>query len=80
MTDEKAMLRQQLDADEVQWEAVAGTGGEIEFGRVSDQSGRSFYLLRGRNGDVLVFTESEWGAWLRGVRDGEFDLPGSAGV
>jgi hypothetical protein len=29
-----------------------------------------------RQGPVLVFTPSEWAAFLGGVRDGEFDLGG----
>ena len=30
---------------------------------------------KNRNGSVIMFTPDEWGAFLRGVRDGEFDLP-----
>ena len=30
---------------------------------------------KNRNGPVIMFTPNEWGAFLRGVRDGEFDLP-----
>jgi len=30
------------------------------------------------DGAVLVFTPSEWDAFSRGVRDGEFDLPGAS--
>jgi hypothetical protein len=28
-----------------------------------------------RNGPVLVFTASEWDAFISGARDGEFELP-----
>lgn len=28
-----------------------------------------------RSGPVLVFTASEWRAFVAGVRDGQFDLP-----
>jgi hypothetical protein len=28
-----------------------------------------------RNGPVLIFTASEWDAFIAGARDGEFELP-----
>ena len=31
-----------------------------------------------QHGAVLLFTATEWQAFLNGVRDGEFDLPGAA--
>lgn len=30
---------------------------------------------KNRDGEALRFTRSEWNAFLRGARDGEFDLP-----
>jgi hypothetical protein len=30
---------------------------------------------KNRNGPVIMFTPDEWDAFLRGARDGEFDLP-----
>jgi hypothetical protein len=35
--------------------------------------GERFWLLKDRNGTVLVFDEHEWGAFLRAAREGEFD-------
>ncbi|WP_007024734.1 DUF397 domain-containing protein [Saccharomonospora iraqiensis] len=50
----------------------------VEFAFLTQGDGATYVALR-RAGDpdgtVLVFTPSEWDAFLAGVRDGEFDRP-----
>ena len=31
---------------------------------------------KNRDGGMLIFTDAEWAAFIGGVKDGEFDLPG----
>ncbi len=60
--------------------ATAGTDGAatVEFAFLTQGDETTYVALR-RAGDpdgtVLVFTPSEWDAFLAGARDGEFDRP-----
>jgi hypothetical protein len=61
--------------DPVVWRKSAASGAngcvEVAFigGRVAIRDSKD------RRGPVLLFTRTEWRAFLRGARDGEFDLP-----
>ncbi|MGW0435218.1 DUF397 domain-containing protein [Micromonospora sp. NPDC003197] len=53
-----------------------GSGNCVEAGSVRDGSGR--YAVRDskdRGGPILVFADGGWGAFLAGLKHGEFDLP-----
>jgi predicted secreted Zn-dependent protease len=54
----------------------SGTCVEVSFaeGKVAVSDSKNL------PGPVLVFTESEWQAFLEGVRHGEFDLPEASGA
>ncbi len=53
------------------------SGGPVEYAFVTH--GNAIYAVLRQSlesdGTVLVFTPSEWDAFLLGVRDGEFDRP-----
>jgi Domain of unknown function (DUF397) len=51
----------------------SGAGGCVEVAILEDQV--AVRDAKGRAGSVLVFTPTEWEAFLGGARDGEFDLP-----
>ncbi|WP_306988853.1 DUF397 domain-containing protein [Amycolatopsis thermophila] len=78
--DEKERVRVELDLSGARWQA---TGGELEFAHVEHVDGRVYTALRKAtdpDGTVLVFTPSEWDAFVAGARDGEFhDLAGLSG-
>jgi hypothetical protein len=59
-----------FDLTRVEWRA-AEVGGDIEVGFVDDLIG----LRNAKDPDspVLIFTPSEWEAFLAGAKDGEFD-------
>jgi hypothetical protein len=52
-----------------------GGGGCVEAGPLADGSGRIALRHSRRPADaVIVYTRSEWDAFLEGVRTGEFDF------
>ena len=75
--DDKAGVRTELDLTGARWQR---TGGELEFAHVEHDDGLVYTALRKvteADGTVLVFTPSEWDAFVAGARDGEFhDLAG----
>ncbi|OXM66644.1 MULTISPECIES: DUF397 domain-containing protein [Amycolatopsis] len=75
--DDKVRVREELDLTGARWQA---TGGELEFAHVEHTDGLVYTALRKAtdpDGTVLVFTPSEWDAFVAGARDGEFhDLAG----
>jgi hypothetical protein len=51
------------------------TGDCVEVGPLSDGSGRvAVRHSHHREGSILVFTKTEWAAFIGGVREGEFDF------
>ncbi|WAL64342.1 DUF397 domain-containing protein [Amycolatopsis cynarae] len=81
-TDDKADVRDELDWDAVEWQRAEPPGETIEdaleFALVPHTDGVTYTVLRQSSepdGTVLVFTPSEWSAFVAGARDGEFDLP-----
>ncbi len=70
-------VREELDLTGARWQA---TGGELEFAHVEHTDGLVYTALRKAtdpDGTVLVFTPSEWDAFVAGARDDELlDLAG----
>lgn len=80
--DDKAGVREVLDLETAQWQRAEPEGltipDAIELAHVPHHDGQVYTALRSSadpDGTVLVFTPSEWDAFVAGVRDGEFDLP-----
>ncbi|WP_370943978.1 DUF397 domain-containing protein [Amycolatopsis sp. cg5] len=78
--DDKAHIRDELDLSEARWvraapEDVPGDG-YFEYAFVEHTDGITYTALRESakpNGPVLIYTPSEWDAFVKGVVDGEFD-------
>ncbi|OLT46270.1 DUF397 domain-containing protein [Saccharomonospora sp. CUA-673] len=68
-----------LDLESAPWSRVRPAGGNLEYAFVPHTDGVTYVALRYADPEgaepVLVFTPSEWDAFLAGVRDGEFDRP-----
>ncbi|MGW5741458.1 DUF397 domain-containing protein [Amycolatopsis sp. NPDC003861] len=82
MTDDKEHIRHHLDLSRAEWirgEPAGVTLEEVvEYAFVPHADGVTYVAMRKStdpDGVVLVFTPSEWDAFLKGVDDGEFDLP-----
>ncbi|ANZ38250.1 DUF397 domain-containing protein [Lentzea guizhouensis] len=78
--DNKAHVRGNLDLSGAVWQRPPGPpseGGDAEIAEVRHTDGATYIAMRNsqRPESVLVFTMSEWDAFLAGVRDGEFNLP-----
>lgn len=77
--DDKRQVRGQLDLSDVGWKPVgraASPGEHVELAFVAHTDGVTYVAMRNSahpEGPVLVFTPSEWDAFLAGVKDGEFD-------
>jgi hypothetical protein len=49
----------------------------VEAGPLADGSGRvAVRHSRHRDGPVIIYTRTEWEAFIEGVKDGEFDFTG----
>lgn len=85
MTDDKAHIRHELDLSAAEWLRAVPGGGEahedaVEVAFVPHTDGVTYVAMRQASkpeGTVLVFTPSEWDAFVAGARDGEFDEPWS---
>lgn len=67
---------QELDIPEAAWTRLRPQGETLEYAFVPHTDGSTYTALRHSSqprGTVLVFTPSEWDAFLAGVKDGEFD-------
>ena len=64
-----------LDFSDARWRKahVSGDGGCVEVAYAGGAVGVRDSKARGA-GPVLVFSESEWAAFLNGARSGEFEL------
>ncbi|KID31029.1 DUF397 domain-containing protein [Prauserella rugosa] len=76
----KVALAAALDLASARWSRVQPEGGDLEYAFVPHSDGVTYVVLRyarpeGESRPVLVFTPSEWDAFLAGARDGEFDRP-----
>lgn len=76
--DDKAHIRHELDLTSAKWiraEAESLVLEDcVEYASVLHTDGNTYWAMR-HGGKTLVFTQSEWDAFLAGVRAGEFDLP-----
>jgi len=82
--DDKAHVRGQLDLTDAQWQRAGDPdddeGEYVEVAFVPHTDGKTYIAMRnskftGPEDTVLVFTESEWDAFVAGAKDGEFDEP-----
>ncbi|MQA61150.1 MAG: DUF397 domain-containing protein [Actinophytocola sp.] len=83
--DDKADVRQKLDLTAATWQSHLPTGvdageltGTVEVAFVPHTDGRTYVAMRQGGqpaGPTLIFTPSEWEAFLAGAKDGEFDEP-----
>ncbi|MBO3751497.1 DUF397 domain-containing protein [Streptosporangiaceae bacterium NEAU-GS5] len=55
----------------------SGDGSGCVEARLDDQRVLVRDTKQAGQGPILVFTHTEWAAFLKGARSGEFDLPGS---
>lgn len=79
--DNKRHVRGHLDLTHAEWKtigAAVSTGEHVELAFVPHTDGVTYVAMRNSahpDGTVLVFTPSEWEAFLAGAKDGEFDEP-----
>ncbi|WP_410603006.1 DUF397 domain-containing protein [Amycolatopsis sp. lyj-90] len=80
--DDKAHIRPELDLEDAAWIRAEPEGANledcVEYALVPHVDGVTYTAMRQSSdpdGNVLVFTPREWDAFLKGVADGEFDLP-----
>ncbi|EHY90594.1 DUF397 domain-containing protein [Saccharomonospora azurea] len=83
--DDKSGVRDELDLSGALWRSLPGlaaesddAGGTLEYAFVTHSDAVTYVALRqgtGTDATVLVFTPSEWDAFLLGTRAGEFDRP-----
>ena len=69
-------MRDRLDEIELRTDGPTEPDSCVEVDPAPD--GVSVVVRSSRSADIseLLFTRTEWEAFLRGVKDGEFDLPG----
>ncbi|MEV6879983.1 DUF397 domain-containing protein [Amycolatopsis sp. NPDC051128] len=80
--DDKAHIRHRLDFTKAEWIRAEPEGVTlddcVEYAFIEHTDGVTYTAMRQSakpDGVTLVFTPSEWDAFVKGVRDGEFDLP-----
>jgi Domain of unknown function (DUF397) len=81
--DNKAHVRGNLDLANAEWQRAAEPGADpageyVEIAFVEHSDGVTYTAMRNSkypDGTILVFTPSEWEAFVQGVRAGEFDEP-----
>lgn len=79
--DDKAELRDEIDLSGAHWQrpvaagdSPADVGEPFEIAFVPHTDGLTYVALRQAD-TTLVFTPSEWRAFIAGAKDGEFDTP-----
>jgi len=78
--DDKAHIRHELDLTGTQWQrAEQGQSIEdaFECAFVPHTDGITYVAVRvssNPDGPVMIFTPTEWNAFLAGIDDGEFDF------
>ncbi|WP_158887474.1 DUF397 domain-containing protein [Amycolatopsis anabasis] len=80
--DDKAHIRDELDLSKADWQRAEPEGetleDAVEYAFVPHTDGVTYVAMRQSSkpdGVILVFTPSEWEAFVLGVKDGEFDVP-----
>jgi len=78
--DDKAHIRDELDLTNVEWRQPnpesENTGTGVEFAFAPHTDGLTYVAIRQSSqpdGDILIFTPTEWIAFTEGVKDNEFD-------
>lgn len=81
-TDDKTDVRTEPDLSTAKWICGEPDGvtipDAIEYAHVLHTDGVTYTVVRQPSdpaAKLLVFTPSEWDAFVKGVQDGEFDLP-----
>jgi hypothetical protein len=79
--DDKAHIRHELDLSQAKWVRAEPEGehveGAVEMAFVKHTDGVTYTALRQSDdpdGLVLIYTPSEWVAFVEGAKDGEFDF------
>ena len=76
MTKREHPLKGEFDTATARWERTThedGTPAALEIG-YADNGLVALRMAEDPEGDVLIYTPSEWEAFVEGVRDGEFDI------
>jgi hypothetical protein len=76
MTKREHPLKGEFDTAAARWERTThedGTPAALEIG-YADNGLVALRMAEDPEGDVLIYTPSEWEAFVEGVRDGEFDI------
>ncbi len=78
---DKAVLRDEIDLSGAEWQrpvaagdTPADVGQPFEIAFVPHTDGLTYVALRQAD-TTLIFTPSEWRAFIAGAKDGEFDTP-----
>jgi hypothetical protein len=79
--DDKAHIRHELDLTDAPWQRAEPEGEHIadavEYAFVPHTDGVTYVAVRNSaepDGLSLIFTPSEWDAFIAGAKDGEFDF------
>lgn len=76
MTKREHPLKGEFDTATARWERTThedGTPAALEIG-YADNGMVALRMAEDPEGDILIYTPSEWEAFVEGVRDGEFDI------
>jgi hypothetical protein len=76
MTKREHPLKGEFDTATARWERTThedGTPAALEIG-YADNGLVALRMAEDPEGDILIYTPSEWEAFVEGVRDGEFDI------
>jgi len=76
MTKREHPLKGEFDTATARWERTThedGTPAALEIG-YADNGLVALRMAEEPEGDILIYTPSEWEAFVDGVRDGEFDI------
>jgi hypothetical protein len=76
MTKREHPLKGEFDTAAARWERTThedGTPAALEIG-YADNGLVALRMAEDPDGDILIYTPSEWEAFVEGVRDGEFDI------
>ena len=76
MTKREHPLKGEFDTAAARWERTThedGTPAALEIG-YADNGLVALRMAEDPEGDILIYTPSEWEAFVEGVRDGEFDI------
>ncbi|WP_051325848.1 DUF397 domain-containing protein [Glycomyces tenuis] len=76
MTKREHPLKGEFDTAAARWERTTredGTPAALEIG-YADNGLVALRMAEEPDGDILIYTPTEWEAFVGGVKDGEFDI------